>query len=393
MTDLVILAGDKDEKLGKSTKKIPKSLIKINNKTFLDILLSKLISYEFNTIYLLCSFKKKLYFRRYHRTLLHKSRIICVDEGKHENTAKALFKIRNKIQNNFFLINGDSFLDIDFNLISKIPLKKAIGTIVTTNKKNNKMNNLKINSQGFIEYSNNKTKLINTGICFFKKKFFNYFLNKKRSLENDILHELIRKRKIKGFHSNNRFIDIGLKKDLNLLKKNPNIINQKAVFLDRDGVINKLNPNGYILNYKQFKLLPGVGSAINLLNKKNYLVIIVTNQACIGKSILTEKKLNEIHEKMKKSLWIKNYATINDIYYSPYYKYSKNIKYKMNYSDRKPNPGMIIKAIKKWNLNINDSFFVGDSISDYNAAKKLGLKFYFKNKGLFDKQIKRIIDK
>jgi len=395
MTDLVILVGGKGTRLGKLTKITPKPLIKINNKPFLDILLSKLISYEFNNIYLLCSYKKEIFFKKYHQTLLHKSRIICIDEGRQKDTGGALYKIRNKIKNNFFLINGDSFLDIDFNLISKISLNKAIGTIVTTNNKNylknDKMNNLKINNQNFIERSNYKTKLMNGGIYFFKKKIFNYVLNKKISLENDILNRLIKKKKIKGIYSDNKFIDIGSIKKLNLLKKNPHIFSQRAVFLDRDGVINKLNPNGYILNFNQFELLPGVGKAINFLNKSGYLVIVVTNQACVGKLIITEKKLNKIHEKMKRKIFLKNRGLINDIYFSPYYKYSKKKKYRINLIDRKPNPGMILKAINKWNLRINDSFFVGDSISDYNAAKKIGLKFYYKDSGSLDKQIKKIV--
>ena len=397
MTDLVILVGGKGKRLGTLTKKTPKPLIKINKKPFLDILLSKLISYEFNTIYLLCSYKKKLFFKKYHRTKLHKSRIICIDEGKQKDTGGALYKIKNKIKDNFFLINGDSFLDIDFNLISKISLNHAFGIIVTTNnknyKKNYKINNLKIDNLGFIEYSNNKTKLMNGGIYFFKKKIFDYVLNKKMSLENDILDELIKRKKIKGIYSNNKFIDIGSIKNLNLLKKNPNFISQRAVFLDRDGVINKLNSDGYILDFNQFKILPGVGNAINFLNKNDYLVIVVTNQACVGKSIITEKKLHKIHEKMKKKIFENNRGLINDIYYSPYYKYSKNKKYRINSIDRKPNPGMILKAIKKWNLRINDSFFIGDSISDYNAAKKIGLRFYYKDNGLFDKQIKKIVGK
>ena len=397
MTDLVILVGGKGKRLGKLTKKIPKPLIRINKKPFLDILLSKVISYEFNTIYLLCSYKKKIFFEKYHKTLLHKSRIICIDEGKQKDTGGALYKMRNIIKDNFFLINGDSFLDIDFNLISKISLNRAIGTIVTTNNKNykgnSKMNNLKIDNQGFIKHSNNKTKLMNGGIYFFKKKIFDYVSNKKSSLENDILDKLIKKKKIKGLYSSNKFIDIGSIKNLNLLKKYPNIISQKAVFLDRDGVINKLNPDGYILNFNQLKLLPGVGRAINYLNKNGYLVIVVTNQACVGKSLITEKKLNQIHEKMKKKIFENNQGMINDIYYSPYYKYSKNKKYKIDLIDRKPNPGMILKAIMKWNLRIKDSFFIGDSMSDYNAAKKIGLRFYYKNNELFNKQIKRIVGK
>ncbi len=395
MTDLAILVGGKGTRLRKITKNTPKPLIKIKKKPFLDILLSKLISYEFRTIYLLCSYKKEKFFKKYHRTIIHKSHIVCIDEEGQKDTGGALYKIRNKIKNNFFLINGDTFLNINYDLISKISLKDSIGIIITTNnfnyKNNDKMNNLRINKRGIIEFSNNKTKLMNGGIYFFKKKIFNFIPNRKISLEKDILNELIKKKQIKGIYSDNRFIDIGSIKNLNLLKKNPYIVSQKAVFLDRDGVINKLNPKGYILNFNQFKILPGVGKAINFLNKRNYLVIVVTNQACIGKSLITEKKINVIHEKMKKEIYVKNKGVINDILYSPYYKYSRIRKYRTNLIDRKPNPGMLLKAVKKWNLSIKDSFFVGDSISDYKAAKKIGLRFYYKDKDFFDKQIKKII--
>ena len=95
----------------------------------------------------------------------------------------------------------------------------------------------------------------------------------------------------------------------------------------------------------------------------------------------SEKKLLMIHNYMKSILKIKHRAIIDDIFYSPYYKFSKKRKYRLNKKDRKPNIGLFIKAIEKWNIDINKSFFLGDSETDKKASEKLNLKFYYKNKG------------
>jgi len=90
---------------------------------------------------------------------------------------------------------------------------------------------------------------------------------------------------------------------------------------------------------------------------------------------------------MKNQLIKKNKAYIDDIFYSPYYKFSKKEKFKLNSKDRKPNTGMFLKAIKKWNINLDKSFFIGDSTTDKVSSKKLNLKFYYKQKGSLYNQI------
>ncbi len=257
-------------------------------------------------------------------------------------------------------------------------------------KKNNKMNNLIIDKNYYIRYSKDKSPYMNGGIYLLKKKIFDYIKNKKISLEKNILDQLILKKKIKGIFFKQYFIDMGTIQKLNLLKINANNLKQKAIFLDRDGVINRLNPNGYIKDYKEFFFLPGVVEGIKFLNKNGYLIIVITNQACVGKNIINEKKLNNIHFKMKNYLHNKNKSFVDDIFYSPYYKYSSHLKYRLNKFDRKPNPGMILKAIKKWNINLKKSFFIGDQITDFKAAKKAGLKFYYKENIPLLKQLSRI---
>ena len=397
MNDIVILVGGKGSRLGKLTKKNPKPLIKIKNKRFLDIILSKLIRYNFKNIYLLCSFKKKKFFSIYNNKKIHNSKIICIDEGNPKDTGGALFKLRKRIKNSFFCINGDTFFDIDYNLLKIKKDEKQICNIAITNnnnyKKNSKVNNLSLTKKGLIQYSNKKTNLMNGGVYFFKKKIFKYIPNKKISLENDIFKILIYKKKIKGIFFKDKFIDIGSKNNLSYLKKNSYLVKQKAAFLDRDGVINRLIKSGYVVNYKQLKLLKGVVNGIKFLNQNGYLTILVTNQSCVGRSIISEKKLNRIHFLLQKYLKKRNNSYLDDIFYSPYYKHSKSKKYRLNSFDRKPNPGMLIKAILKWNINLKSSFFIGDSKTDFMAAKKVGVKFYYKDKVSLLNQFKKILNR
>ena len=172
-------------------------------------------------------------------------------------------------------------------------------------------------------FQKKKTNLMNGGIYYFSKGIFKYLSNKKISIENDIVSKLIIKKKIEGKIYKKNFIDIGTPKKLYYIIKNQNYLKQKAFFLDRDGVINKLNENDYIKNKKEFFTKRDVGKAINYLNTLDFRVIVITNQACIGKGIISEKKLINIHKYMENILKKRHKAIIDDIFYSPYYKFSK----------------------------------------------------------------------
>jgi len=393
VNDIVLLVGGRGSRINKLTTKIPKPLIRIGSKSFLDHLISKLIKYNFKKIYLLCSYKKKIFLNKYHKKKIKNSQIICVDEGQQKDTGGALYKLRNKIKNNFILMNGDTYFDIDLNNLLSMKMNKIIGVVALTLSENlinnNKINNIKLNNNNEIRFTKNKSKLSNGGIYLFKKEIFRYVKNQKQSLENEILFKLINKKKIKGILFTERLIDIGSYKKLNLLQKQSELLKNKAFFLDRDGVINK--DDGYVLKFSQFKILPGVKQAIHLLNKEKFIVIILTNQAAIGKGLITEKELKKIHSKMINK--IKNYknTVINDIFYAPYYKNSKIIKYRKNFKDRKPNIGMFTKAINKWNIDPKKSYFIGDKNTDKEASNQALVKFYYKKKISLYKQIKSIL--
>ena len=391
--DLVILVGGRGSRIGKITIKTPKPLIKINKKPFLDQLIANKLKYEFKRIFLLCAFKKDLFFKKYHNKKIHKSKIVCIDEGSRKDTAGALYLLRNTLKKKFVLINGDTFFDIDMNELFKQNLKKKIACIALTKINNKqekiKIKNLNLNKKKEVYFSKSKTNIINGGIYLFDRRIFKFIKNRPQSIENDIFRKLIKKNQVKGVLSKRNFIDIGSYKKLDFLKKNPSYIQNKAFFLDRDGVINK--ENGYVLKYSQFFFLSGVKEAIRYINNKNYLVIILTNQSAVGQGFLTELKLDKIHQKMMKELFNNTRSKINDIYFAPYFKKSKYQKYRKNSGDRKPNIGMFKKALEKWNIDIKKSFFIGDKKTDYLASKKAHIKFFYRDKGSFYKQVRKII--
>ncbi len=162
----------------------------------------------------------------------------------------------------------------------------------------------------------------------------------------------------------------------------------KCAFLDRDGVINQ--DQGYISKISDFKIYPGVGKAISLLNKKKYLVIIITNQSGIGRGLIKISELKKIHKYLKKKIK-KDYGKINDIFFCPFHPKFGIGKFKKKSNDRKPGDGMLKKAIKKWQIDPKKSFMIGDKISDKLAAKKVKIKFFYKKEKNLNTQIKNIL--
>lgn len=143
----------------------------------------------------------------------------------------------------------------------------------------------------------------------------------------------------------------------------------KVLFLDRDGVINVENENGYILQVDKFQFYPGVSEAIQQLNAFFEKTIVVTNQRCVGKGLITHSDLHGIHQFMIDSL-AQNDAHINDVFYAP--------ALEDDDMDRKPNVGMGLKAKEKYpDIDFNASWMVGNNLSDMKFGKKLGMKTVF----------------
>ncbi len=144
---------------------------------------------------------------------------------------------------------------------------------------------------------------------------------------------------------------------------------KKAVFLDRDGTINK--DVSYCRRIEDFKILPGVPEAIKLLNDHNFKVIVVTNQSGIARGYFTKETLSGINQHMKEEL-IKHGAIIDDIYYCPHHP--------DDYCDcRKPKPKLILQAAAEHKISTKSSYMIGDDPKDIKAGKNAGCKTIWLN--------------
>lgn len=148
----------------------------------------------------------------------------------------------------------------------------------------------------------------------------------------------------------------------------------KAVFLDRDGVINaEVN---FLHKKEDLKLIPKSAEAIKLLNENNYKVIVITNQPQVAHGLCTENQIKEINEYMR-SLLLRNCgAKLDGIYYCPHHPTSgDNIKYTKKCECRKPKPGMILQAKKDFGISdLSTCFFVGDKTGDVKSGKNAGCR-------------------
>ncbi|SRR6266404_5663490 len=142
---------------------------------------------------------------------------------------------------------------------------------------------------------------------------------------------------------------------------------KRAAFLDRDGVINQKPPEGqYVTRWEELQILPGVPEAIALLSSAGFRVIVVSNQRCVAKGLLTVLELDLIHQRLCQKLATAG-AEITEVYYCPHEKDPPC-------SCRKPAPGMILAAARAHGINLTASWMIGDSDIDVQAGRNAGCR-------------------
>ncbi|MBA7580703.1 D-glycero-alpha-D-manno-heptose-1,7-bisphosphate 7-phosphatase [subsurface metagenome] len=162
----------------------------------------------------------------------------------------------------------------------------------------------------------------------------------------------------------------------------------KAVFLDRDGVITK-EPPYYAYKIDQLVLIPKSAEAIRLLNKNGVKVIVVSNQSGVARGYYQEKDIKIYNDEMQKKLEEKN-AYIDAIYYCPHYPEATIKKYRIDCDCRKPKPGMLKRAERDLNLDLKCSFLIGDKTSDIEAGYRAGCKTILVLTGQGNDELKKI---
>ena len=304
-------------------------------------------------------------------------------------TAGALFKLG--LKEDFLLCNGD--LIFNFSLGEMVAFhkeKNALATLLTHPNSHpfdstlfltdgDKITGILPKESKPFSYSN----LCNSGIALISPKLLDlYSFEGKADFDKDVILPAIKTDRIFSYKTFEYVKDMGTPDRLKAVENDieNGVVSskhkstpQKAVFLDRDGTINV--HKGYITDPCEIELISGVCEAINKLHSLGFLVIITTNQPVIARGECTTQTLNEIHNRIETLLGEKG-AFVDGIYYCPHHPDSgfeneiKELKIKCNC--RKPSPGLLLQAQKDFNVDLEKSYMVGDSLRDVEAGKNAG---------------------
>ena len=254
--DIIILAGGKGSRISKFLKAIPKPMVKIKKFDFIEILIKNFSKYNVNKIFIAAGYRGGRIYKKYHKKKINLIDIEWVIENKILGTGGALSQFKGKTTKNFFVINGDTFFDVNLNNIFEknkehnkifIPLSNS-----KNYKSNKKLTNLSLQNKKII--FNEKSEYFNGGIYLLNKSIFKKIPKKYFSFEDDLLKFEIQKKNVKGAYCNNFFLDIGtpeaIKVGIPILIK---YLKKPAIFLDRDGTL--IEDKGYTYKISDLKFI------------------------------------------------------------------------------------------------------------------------------------------
>lgn len=394
---VVIMAGGRGTRISSVASDIPKPMIKIDGVPVLEHEIRCLKEQGFTDIIITVSHLGNIimdYFGDGSKVSPITGEPFGVDieyffEQEPLGNAGALFKIKDKLTEDFLLLNADAIFDVDFNRF--VEAHKAKGGLVTlfTHPNNHPYDSGLIiaNEEGAVEqwlakederngfYRNR----VNAGLHVLSPEALDVEISTpKVDLDRQILKPLSGTGKMFVYDSPEYVKDMGTPDRFESVCRDfrdgkvqaKNLSNkQKAVFLDRDGTINKYV--GFLREKDEFELLPDVSEAIKMINQSGYLAIVVTNQPVIARGEVTREELQNIHNKME-TLLGNDGAYVDAIYYCPHHPhkgYEGEIpELKIDCECRKPKPGMLLKAAEDFNIDLSQSWMVGDSDADKEAG-------------------------
>lgn len=392
------MAGGKGTRIASVASDIPKPMIEINGKPILEHEIECLKKQGLTDIILIIGHLGQVIQEYFADGSKYGVNITYIQEEVPLGTAGGLWYLKDVIEEDFLLLNGDIIFDVDFyRFLTYHKQTGCIATILThpnghpydsgiimTDADNIVTRWLHKEEERTI-YKNR----VNAGIHLLSPRIFEFFKDEatKKDLDRDILKALIPERKLAAYDSPEYVKDMGtperyfmvaddMKKGLIEARNLGN--KQKAVFLDRDGTINVYK--GFIRSREELELKEGVAEAIKKLNRSKYLVIVVTNQPVIARGECSYEELDAIHAKME-TLLGKEGAYIDDLYYCPHHPdkgYAGEVaELKFICECRKPKPGLFFKAAEKYNIDISRSYMIGDDERDIQAGEAAGCKASF----------------
>ena len=387
----VILAGGKGTRLS-SVSSVPKPLVKVNGVPILESIIYECKRNSIHNFVILLQHGSKEIIDYLGSGVKYGVEIKYIIESNPRGTAGALLDSLEILDESFFIIYADTFLKVDMKKMFKWHCKNEadLTCFVHPNSHPYDSDILEINKKSqivrvFRPRSDQTYKnIVNAAFYILKKKSIDFTLEEPRpDIAKDLIPAMInRSKKVLGYKSCEYIKDMGTPQ--RLLQVTKDIKNgipdlrfkkRKAVFIDRDGTVNQ--HNGYIDNISKLKVFPFSSSAIGKINASGMLAILITNQPVIARGELTENGLEEIHNFIESEIGRKG-AYFDEIYFCPHHPdsgFEGEVKaLKIACDCRKPAPGMILDAVKEMDIDLENSWVIGDSLRDIECARNLKMK-------------------
>jgi len=401
----VIMAGGKGSRLLSITNdEIPKPMVPVDGKPLLEYQVEKLKSYGVKKIIMIVGYLGEKISGHFQDGRAFGVDIDYIFEKEPLGTAGAFYYLKDKIDaKDFLLIFGDVFFDLDFDRMEDFHFKNSALTTLLAHPNGHPYDSdlIQMDDTGRVIGFDSKhnvrdywyDNMVNAGMYILNKDLLDLVKEPvKIDFEKDILANQVKLgANIYAYHSPEYVKDVGtvdrinatveeLKSGLIAAKNLKN--KQRAIFLDRDGTMNV--SKGFISKAEDLELIPGTLEAVKAINKSGALAIVITNQPVIARGECSFEELHNIHNKLKTLLGEKG-AFVDDIFYCPHHT-DKGFEgevpeLKFDCECRKPKTGMVMNAVEKYNIDLSQSYMVGDSTMDLETARNAGVKSVLVNTG------------
>jgi len=385
-----ILVGGLGTRLGALTATTPKPILPIGDRPFLAWLMREFVRFGVEEFLLLTGHLSQQVEARVQALadlLPRGARIVISEEPDRAGTGGAVFHARDRLADRFLLCNGDSLFDFNIARLLADAAEDGpdvVGRIVLRPIEDaSRYGVVELDGDRVVAFRERPPAgtadapvagLINAGVYVYDRRLLDE-LTPNCSLERDIMPRLAERGVLRGTVADGYFRDIGIPEDLaRACEEMPRVLRRRALFLDRDGVINV--DHGYVGSRERFEWMPGAREAIRAATEAGWHVFVVTNQAGIARGRFTESEMQALHAWMTEEIRRAG-GTLDDLRFCPFHAEATVAAYRdPAHPWRKPAPGMLLDLIRAWQIDPSRAALVGDQDTDLAAAAAAGVPAY-----------------
>ena len=390
----VIMAGGKGTRLSGIASDVPKPMFPILGKPILAYQIESLLRSDVREIVLIVGHLKDAIKQHFGDGSAFGVSIRYIEETEPLGTAGALYYLKDELED-FLLLFGDLILDVDFTRFMRF--HRACGAAITLyghpNSHPYDSDVVEVDADGRVtgilskkvERTFDVHNFVNAGLyCISPKALEPITAPQKIDFEKDLVSAWLKEGKVFAYKSTEYVKDMGTPDRLKAVSadvQNGVVAGrslkrrQQAIFLDRDGTINEYV--GFLRDKADFRLLPHAAEAIAAINTSRYLAIVATNQPVIARGEVTFEELDDIHKKMETDLGREG-AYLDDTFFCPHHPhsgYEGEVKaLKIDCDCRKPKIGMLLSAADKYNIDLQKSWYIGDTTVDIQTGVNAGMR-------------------